>query len=175
MHTPGFCAIIVAGGKSSRLGNTPKAGLSNGTHTLLDRALLAVSQADACVVVGPETLPVPNDVLLTREDPPYSGPAAAIHAGAEKLAQHYSGIGRPAPTWCIILGVDTPNIAPAVSLLAEHAGPPLGTKPVSGASVTASTSLWLGYTAMRRYGRCFRRGALMPPCARSSNSCTPKR
>ena len=80
MHTPGFCAIIVAGGKSSRLGNTPKAGLSNGTHTLLDRALLAVSQADACVVVGPETLPVPNDVLLTREDPPYSGPAAAIHA-----------------------------------------------------------------------------------------------
>ena len=148
MHTPGFCAIIVAGGKSSRLGNTPKAGLSNGTHTLLDRALLAVSQADACVVVGPETLPVPNDVLLTREDPPYSGPAAAIHAGAEKLAQHYSGIMR---------------------------GPPPGTKPVSGASVTASTSLWLGYTAMRRYGRCFRRGALMPPCARSSNSCTPKR
>ena len=84
MHTPGFCAIIVAGGKSSRLGNTPKAGLSNGTHTLLDRALLAVSQADACVVVGPETLPVPNDVLLTREDPPYSGPAAAIHAGAAR-------------------------------------------------------------------------------------------
>ena len=126
MHTPGFCAIIVAGGKSSRLGNTPKAGLSNGTHTLLDRALLAVSQADACVVVGPETLPVPNDVLLTREDPPYSGPAAAIHAGAEKLAQHYSGIGHPAPTWCIILGVDTPNIAPAVSLLAEHAGAAAG-------------------------------------------------
>jgi len=81
MHTPGFCAIIVAGGKSSRLGNTPKAGLSNGTHTLLDRALLAVSQADACVVVGPETLPVPNDVLLTREDPRIRSLAQAVQPG----------------------------------------------------------------------------------------------
>ena len=74
MHTPGFCAIIVAGGKSSRLGNTPKAGLSNGTHTLLDRALLAVSQADACVVVGPETLPVktrriPGQLPLSTPEP----------------------------------------------------------------------------------------------------------
>ena len=83
---PAFCAIIVAGGKSSRLNHTPKAGLSNGSHTLLERALDAAGQAQLRVVVGPETLPVPSDALHTREDPPYSGPAAALHAGLEKLA-----------------------------------------------------------------------------------------
>lgn len=116
-RAPEFCAIIVAGGKSSRLNHTPKAGLSNGSQTLLDRALDAARQAQLRVVVGPETLPVPPDALRTREDPPYSGPAAAIHAGIEKLADTYAAHDRQPPLWCLILGVDTPHISPALEKL----------------------------------------------------------
>lgn len=114
MHDTSYSAIIIAGGKSSRLSFTPKAGLSNNEQTLLERALEAAAGATARVVVGPDTLPVPDGVLLTREEPVYSGPAAAIHAGAEKLAAH---CGADVPPWCLILGVDTPYIAPAVHTL----------------------------------------------------------
>ena len=117
-----YCtAVIVAGGQSSRLGHVPKASLSDGTNTLLDCALQAVRQASPRVVVGPDTLPVPSDVLLTREDPPFSGPAAAIHAGLERVAAQCEDSSTPAPKWCLILGVDTPRIAPAVQLLMRTA------------------------------------------------------
>lgn len=114
-------AVVVAGGQSSRLGHVPKASLSDGTNTLLDCALQAVRQASPRVVVGPDTLPVPSDVLLTREDPPFSGPAAAIHAGLERVAAQCEGSGTPTPKWCLILGVDTPRIAPAVQRLMRTA------------------------------------------------------
>ncbi|MDO5749921.1 MAG: NTP transferase domain-containing protein [Rothia sp. (in: high G+C Gram-positive bacteria)] len=116
-----FSALILAGGKSSRLEHTPKAGLSNGENTLLDCALAASSAARARVVVGPGSLPVPADTLHTREDPPFSGPAAGIHAGLEALAAHYETTGEEPAPWCLILGVDTPLVAPAVQLLLEHA------------------------------------------------------
>lgn len=101
---PAFCAIIVAGGKSSRLNHTPKAGLSNGSQTLLERALDAAGQAQLRVVVGPETLPVPSDALHTREDPPYSGPAAALHAGLENLRQPMRRARRPLPRGALFWG-----------------------------------------------------------------------
>lgn len=114
-------AVVVAGGQSSRLGHVPKASLSDGTNTLLDCALRAVRQTSPRVVVGPDTLPVPPDVLLTREDPPFSGPASAIHAGLERVAAQCEGSGTPTPKWCLILGVDTPRIAPAVQRLMRTA------------------------------------------------------
>ena len=116
-----FSALILAGGKSSRLEHTPKAGLSNGENTLLDCALAASAAARTQVVVGPGTLPLPANVLHTREDPPFSGPAAGIHAGLEVLAAHYRAAGQEPAPWCLILGVDTPLVAPAVQLLLEHA------------------------------------------------------
>ena len=81
-------AVIVAGGASRRLGHVPKASLSDGTSTLLDCALNAAAVAFPRVVVGPESLPLPTGVLRTREDPPFSGPAAAIHAGLELSLIH---------------------------------------------------------------------------------------
>ncbi len=114
-------AVIVAGGRSSRLGNVPKASLSNGSKTLLDCALEAAVFASPRVVVGPETLPIPENVLLTREDPPFSGPAAAIHAGLECIAGYCTEVALPLPRWCLILGVDTPRIAPAVRQLMHAA------------------------------------------------------
>ena len=110
-------AVIVAGGASRRLNHVPKASLSDGTSTLLDCALEAVAAASPRVVVGPESLPLPPEVLRTREDPPFSGPAAAIHAGLECIAAACERLQTPMPGWCLILGVDTPRIAPAVHQL----------------------------------------------------------
>ena len=110
-------AVVVAGGASRRLNHVPKASLSDGTSTLLDCALEAVAAASPRVVVGPESLPLPPEVLRTREDPPFSGPAAAIHAGLECIAAACERSQAPVPNWCLILGVDTPRIAPAVQQL----------------------------------------------------------
>ena len=110
-------AVVVAGGASRRLNHVPKASLSDGTSTLLDCALEAVASASPRVVVGPESLPLPSGVLHTREDPPFSGPAAAIHAGLECIAADCERSQVPLPDWCLILGVDTPRIAPAVQQL----------------------------------------------------------
>lgn len=110
-------AVIVAGGASRRLNHVPKASLSDGTSTLLDCALEAAAAASPRVVVGPESLPLPSGVLRTREDPPFSGPAAAIHAGLECIAADCERSQVPLPEWCLILGVDTPRIAPAVQQL----------------------------------------------------------
>ncbi|MBM7051865.1 molybdenum cofactor guanylyltransferase [Rothia sp. ZJ1223] len=107
-----YNAIIVAGGRSSRLGGTPKALLSNGAVTLLDSTLLAVSSAKYKVVVGPENLPVPPEVHLTREQPVFSGPAAALAAGARVL----KSTGDYAP-WTAIFSVDMPHIAEAIPAL----------------------------------------------------------
>ena len=110
-------AVVVAGGASRRLNHVPKASLSDGTNTLLGCALEAVATASPRVVVGPESLPLPSGVLRTREDPPFSGPAAAIHAGLECIAADCERSQTPVPNWCLILGVDTPRIAPAVQQL----------------------------------------------------------
>ena len=110
-------AVVVAGGASRRLNHVPKASLSDGTSTLLDCALEAVASASPRVVVGPGSLPLPSGVLRTREDPPFSGPAAAIHAGLECIAADCERSQAPLPSWCLILGVDTPRIAPAVQQL----------------------------------------------------------
>lgn len=110
-------AVVVAGGASRRLNHVPKASLSDGTSTLLNCALEAVAAASPRVVVGPESLPLPPEVLRTREDPPFSGPAAAIHAGLECIAAACERSQAPMPEWCLILGVDTPRIAPAVQQL----------------------------------------------------------
>lgn len=110
-------AVVVAGGASRRLNHVPKASLSDGKNTLLGCALEAVAAASPRVVVGPESLPLPSGVLRTREDPPFSGPAAAIHAGLECIAADCERSQTPVPNWCLILGVDTPRIAPAVQQL----------------------------------------------------------
>ncbi len=146
-------AVVVAGGASRRLNHVPKASLSDGTSTLLDCALEAVAAASPRVVVGPESLPLPPEVLRTREDPPFSGPAAAIHAGLECIAAACERSQAPMPEWCLILGVDTPRIAPAVQQLiaaargveqtcAEHAADFSPTDSEAPSDSEASEGFW---------------------------------
>lgn len=77
--------MILAGGKSSRLGGVPKARLRYDGATLLQRAVAAVRGAGRVVVVGPDPGTLPDGTLTAREDPPYAGPAAAIAAGLAAL------------------------------------------------------------------------------------------
>ena len=99
-------AIIVAGGRGSRLGGVSKPDLSVGGMTLLDRTLAAVAGARRVVVVGG---PTRDGVTWTLEDPPGSGPAKALAAGLAALSDH-------AP-WTCALAVDTPRAADAVPRL----------------------------------------------------------
>lgn len=79
-----FDAIVLAGGRSERLGGADKSAFTVDGVTLLARACHAVSRARRVVVVGPtpDTLP---GIEVVREDPPFGGPAAAIGAGLATL------------------------------------------------------------------------------------------
>ncbi|MDN4476535.1 NTP transferase domain-containing protein [Demequina sp. SYSU T00192] len=93
-------AIVVAGGRGSRLGGVSKPELVVGGSTLLERALDAVAGAASVVVVGG---PRAEGVRWTVEEPAGGGPAAAVAAGIAELARERE----PAPVTAV-LGVDTP-------------------------------------------------------------------
>jgi molybdopterin-guanine dinucleotide biosynthesis protein A len=107
-------ALILAGGRSSRLDGVPKAQLRYRDRTLLDQTLAAVSTVRMIVVVGDASeLALPPDVLVTREEPPYSGPAAGIAAGLTRLAS-----ADPIPSdYTLVLACDMPDVDAAVAAL----------------------------------------------------------
>ncbi|MBI4900098.1 MAG: NTP transferase domain-containing protein [Actinobacteria bacterium] len=100
-------AVVLAGGRGSRLGAPSKPDYVLGGRRLLDVALSAVRPARRTVVVGPG--PVPDGVLLTREDPPYSGPVEAVAAGLAALPDHAA--------WTLLLACDLPAAEAGVERL----------------------------------------------------------
>ena len=123
-----FDALILAGGRSSRLGGVPKQSLVFHGQTLLERALDAAAGARHTVVVGESgflpsqgtaSQPVsptgwPPGVLTCREEPPFAGPAAAIAAGLDTLGRN--GGGAP---FTLVLACDMPLAGEAVAVLRE--------------------------------------------------------
>lgn len=126
-----FDALILAGGRSSRLGGVPKSQLMYDGATLLSRSLSAAAGARATVVVGPDPGELPAGVLTCREEPAFTGPAAAIAAGMAAL-ERARGPLRAAMT--LILACDMPKADQAVAALraalADH-GPALQGRMVS--------------------------------------------
>lgn len=120
-----FDAVILAGGRASRLGGYPKPELVFEGSTLLVRALDAVRSAANVVVVGPRTGgprtgPWPGRVRWARESPPFSGPLAALAAGLAAIDVS----AEPAP-WVAVLAADVPLAAEALApILAECLGTP---------------------------------------------------
>ncbi|WP_367127077.1 molybdenum cofactor guanylyltransferase [Saccharothrix sp. HUAS TT1] len=96
---PPWAALVLAGGRGSRLGGVDKASLVVGGRTLLDHVLDAVAPARQTVVVGPRKDGVPG-VTWTREDPPGGGPVAGLTAG---LAHVRTDL-------VVVLAVDQPGI-----------------------------------------------------------------
>ncbi|MFT3662863.1 MAG: NTP transferase domain-containing protein [Gordonia sp. (in: high G+C Gram-positive bacteria)] len=80
-----FDAVVLAGGRARRLAGVDKPAALVGDRRLIDIALDAVAGAERIVVVGPER-PLASGIVQTREDPPYSGPVAAVAAGLAALA-----------------------------------------------------------------------------------------
>lgn len=109
-----FDAIVLAGGRGSRLGAPSKPEYVLGGRRLVDVALSAVSSARRIVLVGPG--PAPDGVLLTREDPPFGGPVAAVAAGVAALPDHAA--------WTVLLACDLPGAEAGVAqLLTVDPGP----------------------------------------------------
>lgn len=74
-----LAAVVLAGGGARRLSGVDKPALEIGGRTLLRRAVDAVAGADPVVVVGPRR-ELDAEVCWTREDPPGTGPVAALAA-----------------------------------------------------------------------------------------------
>lgn len=108
-------AIVLAGGKSSRLFGVPKARLEWRGSTLLQNTVDAVLKAGArrVVVIGPDAPVSDARVLMAREDPPFGGPAAAVAAGMRAL-EH---LDDPRGDQVLVFACDMPRVADAVSRL----------------------------------------------------------
>lgn len=105
-------AVVLAGGKGSRLGGVSKADLVIGGERLLDRVLTAAHGAATTVVVG--DVAVPSGVLRTREEPAGTGPAAGLLAGLRAVPD-------PAP-WTLVLACDLPDAPRMVERLLSGLG-----------------------------------------------------
>lgn len=109
-------AIVLAGGRSSRLGSVPKAGLRFGHQSLLALAVEAVRDARHIVVVGEaDAATLPDSVAVTRENPPFGGPAAGIAAGVALLEATHS----EQSDFTVVLACDMPHSERAVAALLE--------------------------------------------------------
>ncbi|HEX2857340.1 MAG TPA: NTP transferase domain-containing protein [Propionibacteriaceae bacterium] len=107
-----FDAVVLAGGQGSRLGGVSKADLVVGGVRLLDLVLDAARDARTRVVVG--DVAAPPGVLVTREDPAGTGPAAGLAAGLAAITD-------PAP-WTLVLACDLPDATGVVPSLIDAAG-----------------------------------------------------
>jgi molybdopterin-guanine dinucleotide biosynthesis protein A len=107
-----FNALILAGGRSSRLGGVPKQGLVFQGATLLQQSLAAASGAFRTVIVGPDPGALPAGVLSCREQPEFAGPAAAVAAGLDALARAGNE-----QTYTLVLACDMPRVSAAVRAL----------------------------------------------------------
>lgn len=122
-----FDAIIVAGGRGSRLGGVAKPLLLRAGRSLLESALEAVAGAGNIAVVGSQELtavidayrahaPAGQRVLLTREDPVYGGPAAAVAAGRRALDAAPDAAQRAAAL-TVVIAADLIEPGPLVSAI----------------------------------------------------------
>lgn len=110
---PGGCAaVLLAGGRGSRMGGVRKPLLEVGGRSLLQLTIDA-AEALGCspvIVAGPVTDAVRAQVRWVREEPPLGGPAAGIVAALAELAAT-----EPEPAWTLVLACDQPA-APAAAL-----------------------------------------------------------
>jgi molybdopterin-guanine dinucleotide biosynthesis protein A len=135
MAQSGFDAVILAGGRSSRLGGEPKALLRFNGQSLLRRTLDSLRAARRIALVGPDELRVELEafidaepettVVLTREDPPFSGPAAGIGAAINVLRRGIAkdddgGAAFRAPL-TLIFACDMPALGTLPQLLLDAA------------------------------------------------------
>lgn len=86
-----FGGIVLCGGKSSRMGR-PKALLPFGAETLLERVIRRMREAVSPIVVvaakDQELPPLPEGVLVGRDDVEGKGPLAGLAVGLAMMRSH---------------------------------------------------------------------------------------
>ena len=110
---PTFGAILLAGGRASRVDGAAKPLFDVGGQSLLARAVAAVAATGAHpIVVAAPVLDAALAVEWAPEDPPFGGPVAGIVAA---LGQ--PGAWVPEPDWTFVLACDLPRVDAAVARL----------------------------------------------------------
>lgn len=104
-------ALVLAGGRSARLGGVEKATVEIDGIPLIDHVYAAVRGCAPVVAIGPDGI-ARSGIRVVREDPPFAGPAAAVAAGIAVL----EGSGAT-ETW--LLSCDLPRAEELVARLAE--------------------------------------------------------
>lgn len=104
MHAPALRGLILAGGRSSRLGGRHKPAIEIGGVPIVARVIDALRGIGAETLVVGDVAGVPEGVPVVREDPPFGGPVAAIAAGLAALP--------PRDGILLVLGGDMPFLAP---------------------------------------------------------------
>jgi molybdopterin-guanine dinucleotide biosynthesis protein A len=106
-------AVLLTGGMAQRLGGQLKGEIDIGCGPLLVGELDAVvrSGIDRAVVVGPgpRRSPAGLDLTVTREDPPFGGPGAAVAAALPLLHAD----------WTLLLACDLPGSDRLVPMLLD--------------------------------------------------------
>ena len=96
-------AVVLAGGRATRMGGVDKPALVVGRHRMLDTALAAVDGCDRVAVVGPHRDELPARFVQTQESPAGSGPVAALAAGLSALGGAPGGL-------VVVLAADLPTV-----------------------------------------------------------------
>lgn len=96
-----IAAIVLAGGRGTRMAGADKAAVEYRGRPLLEHALDATAGAEEVVVVG-DPVPTGRPVTFVRESPRYGGPVAALLAGRDALARSADLVA--------VLAVDMPHV-----------------------------------------------------------------
>ncbi|MBU3063536.1 NTP transferase domain-containing protein [Nocardia sp. NEAU-G5] len=80
-------AIVLAGGRATRMGGVDKPGIVVGGRSMLEAAIDAVAGCARTVVVGPHRSGLGPEIRQVQEVPAGSGPVAAIATGLRALAE----------------------------------------------------------------------------------------
>lgn len=131
-------AIVLAGGRATRMGGVDKSALVVGDRRMLDVVLAAVVDCARIAVVGPPRDELDTRVVQVQEFPAHAGPVAAVAAGL-------AGLDGPGDGVVVVVAADLPTLERrTVSALVAH----LLDEPDAGASFavdeTGRTQFLLG-------------------------------
>ncbi len=164
-------AILLAGGRATRVDGAQKPLFDLGGKTLLHRAADAVRTAGArrIVAVGPPLLH-DADIDWVREDPPFTGPAAAIVAALAARPPcpdaDADADAIPDPDWTLVLACDLARPDAAVAQLLADV--PLLPADTDGVCLADSTSRPQWLTAAYRTAALRRAAAALPDAGRDA-------
>lgn len=137
-----LAALVLAGGRATRVGGGDKPLLPVAGRPMLDQILedLLAQRCARVVVVGPDRLPVPPGVELTLENPPFGGPVAGIIAGLRYLAGSLGAISNsPAPPLSELAG-ESGNQSPRNPGIATTGTPDTRNRPSRNHSIATTST-----------------------------------